>query len=197
MQQLTTADLERGVEDVRRAPPDLGRVEMIVRRPAVDEREVLTEAELDLTVGLSGDTWHQRGSSRTPDGTASPDAQVTVMSSRSAELIACDRDRWPLAGDQLFVDLDLGGANLPPGTRLALGTAVLEVSAHPHTGCKKFAARFGQDAARFVNSPVGRELNLRGINTRVVVPGSIRVGDTVRKEPSPANVDRQARERQQ
>jgi MOSC domain-containing protein YiiM len=154
---------------------------MIVRRPAVDEREVLDEARLDVTLGLTGDTWRERGSSSTPDGTANPAAQVTVMSARAAALIAGDRERWPLAGDQLFVDLDLGGENLPPGTRLSLGDAVLEVSAKPHTGCKKFAERFGQDAARFVNSPVGRELSLRGINTRVVVPGTVRVGDTVRK----------------
>jgi MOSC domain-containing protein YiiM len=181
MQQLTTGDLERGVDDVRGAPRDDGRVEMIVRRPAVDEREVLDEARLDVTLGLTGDTWRERGSSSTPDGTANPAAQVTVMSARAAALIAGDRERWPLAGDQLFVDLDLGGENLPPGTRLSLGDAVLEVSAKPHTGCKKFAERFGQDAARFVNSPVGRELSLRGINTRVVVPGTVRVGDTVRK----------------
>jgi hypothetical protein len=181
MLQLSTEALELGVDDVRGAPADAGRVEMIVRRPAVDEREVLAEAELDPTIGLRGDTWRDRGSSSTPDGAANPAAQITVMSARAAALIAGDRDRWPLAGDQLYVDLDLGGDNLPPGTRLSLGTAVLEVSAKPHTGCKKFAARFGQDAARFVNSPVGKELNLRGINTRVVVAGTVRVGDVVRK----------------
>jgi MOSC domain-containing protein len=183
MRHLSTEELERGVDEVRGAPPDGGRVEMIVRRPAVDEREVLTEAEVDLGIGVHGDTWRERGSSSTPDGAANPAAQVTVMNARAAALIAGDRDRWPLAGDQLYVDLDLGGANLPAGTRLSLGTAVLEVSDKPHTGCKKFAERFGQDAARFVNSPVGRELNLRGINTRVVVPGTIRVGDAVCKEP--------------
>jgi len=184
MPHLSTEELERGVEDVRAAPRDDGRVELIVRRPAVDDREVVAEGELDLEVGLQGDTWRDRGSSSTPDGTANPVAQITVMNARAAALIAGNRDRWPLAGDQLFVDLDLGGANLPPGTRLSLGTAVLEVSAKPHTGCKKFAQRFGQDAARFVNSPVGRELNLRGINTRVVVPGTVRVGDAVRKTPN-------------
>jgi hypothetical protein len=181
MLHLSTEALEEGVEDVRTAPADGGRVEMIVRRPAVDERQVLVEAELDLAVGLLGDTWRDRGSSSTPDGAANPAAQVTVMNARAAALIAGDRDRWPLAGDQLYLDLDLGGQNLPPGTRLSLGTAVLEVTDKPHTGCKKFAARFGQDAARFVNSTVGRELNLRGINTRVVVAGTVRVGDVVRK----------------
>ena len=103
------------------------------------------------------------------------------MSSRAAALVAGDRERWPLAGDQLYVDLDLSDENLPPGTRLALGSAVLEVTDEPHTGCKKFTARFGLDAMVFVNSPVGRALNLRGINARVVESGTVRVGDAVTK----------------
>jgi hypothetical protein len=183
MEHPSTAALEAGVAEVRRSPADAGRLELIVRRPEVGAREVVAEATLDLADGLAGDCWRARGSSRTPDGAANPDAQLTLMNARAAALIAGPLDRWPLAGDQLFVDLDLGGANLPAGTRLLLGTATIEVTAHPHTGCEKFAARFGRDAARFVNSPVGRELNLRGINTRVVVPGVVRLGDIVRKGP--------------
>jgi len=181
VEHRTTTDLEQGVADVRRAPKDHGRVELIVRRPAVDEREVVTEAVLDLDDGLVGDTWRARGSSRTEDGSAHPEMQLTLMNARSAALIAGGTDRWQLAGDQLFVDLDLSGANLPPGTRLELGSAIVEVTDHPHRGCKKFAARFGQDAVRFVNSEVGRELNLRGINTRVVRGGTVRAADAVRK----------------
>lgn len=183
MEHVTTDELAAGVEQVRRAPEDDGRVEMIVRRPAVGTREVLVEGDLDPVTGLLGDTWRERGSSRTPDAAADPDAQVTVMNARAAALVARTPDRWPLAGDQLYVDLDLGPANLPPGTRLAVGTAVVEVTNHPHTGCRKFAERFGPDAARFVNSEVGRDLNLRGINTRVVVAGTVRMGDRVRKAP--------------
>jgi hypothetical protein len=178
---MSTAALEAGVDGVRAAPADGGRLEMVVCRPAPGEREVLDEASLDRVVGLVGDTWKSRGSRRTPDGSANPDMQLTLMSARAAELVVGSRDRWPLAGDQLYVDLDLSTANLPAGTRLAIGSAVVEVTAAPHTGCQKFAQRFGLDAARFVNSEVGRALNLRGINARVVVDGTIRPGDAVRK----------------
>jgi MOSC domain-containing protein YiiM len=174
------SELEAGLGHVRAAPREEGTVELIVRRPAVDEREVVTEAELDVDDGLVGDNWRARGRSggRRPPN---PDTQITVMSSRAVALAAGERDRWPLAGDQLYVDLDLSGENLPPGTRLAIGTAVIEVTAEPHTGCKKFAARFGLETLEAFNSPEGRALNLRGINTRVVQPGAVRVGDAVRK----------------
>ena len=182
----STAELEAGLIEVRDSPSDSGTVELIVRRPAVDEREVLTEAALDLEAGLEGDTWLVRGSSRTPDGSSHPGMQVTVMNVRAALLVAHEPERRVLAGDQLFVDLDLSTGNLPPGTQLALGSAVLEVTDQPHLGCAKFAARFGQDALRFVNSRVGRELRLRGLNARVVVPGTVRAGDTIRKCPRPS-----------
>jgi hypothetical protein len=185
--------MEAGLGEVRDSPSDSGTVELIARRPAVDEREVLTEAVLDVVAGLAGDSWPARGSSRTADGSSHPGMQVTLMNSRAALLIAHDPSRRVLAGDQLYVDLDLSTANLPPGTRLTLGSAVLEVSDQPHTGCAKFAARFGKDALRFVNSRVGRELRLRGMNARVVVSGTVCAGDTIRKCPQPS----EARSRRQ
>jgi MOSC domain-containing protein YiiM len=159
---------------IRQAPSDEGAVRLIVRRPRVGDREVVGEAQLDPATGLVGDSWHMR---RGPD----PEMQLTIMNARVTELVAGDTERWPLAGDQLYVDFDLSLANLPAGTRLAIGTAVVEVTAPPHTGCRKFVSGFGLDAMQFVNSATGRQLNLRGINAKVVQAGTVRVGDRVSK----------------
>ncbi len=166
-------ELAAGLDGIRSSPAGRGTVELIVRRPAESEREVLDEAELDVDNGLVGDRWR--------DGSANPEAQVTIMNARTIELIAGGRERWPLAGDQLYVDLDLGVENLPPGTRLAVGGAVLEITAEPHTGCAKFSARFGSDAIRFVNGADGRPMRLRGVNARVVEGGTVARGDTIAK----------------
>ena len=181
MEHLTTTDLDAGLDTIRAAPADVGRVELIVRRPAVDERELVVVARLDCDEGLVGDTWRVRPSSSRPDRSAHPDKQITVMNVRVASLVAQDDDRRPLAGDQLYVDFDISIANLPAGTQLAIGSAVIEVTEPPHTGCAKFTQRFGLDAFRFVNSPLGLELRLRGMNTKVVAAGTVRVGDEVRK----------------
>lgn len=181
VKHLTMAELEAGLEEIRRSPKEAGLLELIVRRPGVDEREVLAEGELDPSEGLVGDSWSARGSSRTADGTAHPDMQLNIMNARAIALIAQERERWPLAGDQLYLDMDLSGENLPAGTRLALGEALIEVTAQPHTGCKKFVSRFGLEAMKFVNSEVGRALHLRGINARVIRRGVIRVGDVASK----------------
>ena len=178
---VTTKELEAGLDHVRQSPQDHGLLEMIVRRPSTDEREVLHEGKLDLAVGLVGDNWQSRGSRQTPDGSAHPEMQLTLMNSRLIDLLAQGQERWPLAGDQLYVDLDLSEANLPPGTQLAIGTAIVEITAVPHTGCKKFVARFGLDAMKFVNSPLGKRLHLRGINAKVIQPGTIQQGDRVKK----------------
>jgi MOSC domain-containing protein YiiM len=148
-----------------------------VRRPDDDQREVLTEGELSIDVGLVGDKW-----SVAQNGTApNPQAQLTLMNARAAALVAGRADHGGLAGDQLYVDLDLSDENLPPGTRLSVGSAVIEVTAEPHTGCGKFVRRFGVDAMKFVNSAEGRQLNLRGINAKVIVGGIVRPGDTIAK----------------
>jgi hypothetical protein len=173
--------LEQSLEDIRKAPSDGGTIELIARRPAEDEREILTEGYLDANEGLVGDTWRTRGSTSTPDGTSNPAAQVTLMNARAAAAIAGERDKWALAGDQLYVDFDLSITNLPPGSRVQIGSAVLEFSEKPHTGCAKFSARYGIDALKFVNSSIGRELRLRGANCRVVVAGTVRPGDAIRK----------------
>jgi hypothetical protein len=181
MKRLTMQELEAGLDHIRNSPRDEGPLELIVRRPSVGQREVLNEAELDLMLGLVGDNWMTRGASNTADGSAHPEMQINVMNARVIALVAQAKERWAMAGDQLFIDLDLSAKNLPPGTRLTLGSAVIEVTAEPHTGCKKFMARFGLDAVKFVNSRVGRQLHLRGINAKVVRAGVVRVGDRAKK----------------
>ena len=181
IRHLATSELEAGLEEIGRSPDSGGVLEMIVRRPQIGEREILGEGELDLAEGLVGDSWKLRSSKRTADGAPHPDRQLNLMNSRVVALLAQDKSRWHLAGDQLFVDLDLSERNVPAGTRLAIGSAVIEVTAEPHTGCSKFVERFGLDAMKFVNSSERKDLNLRGVNARVVRPGAVRVGDTVSK----------------
>ena len=181
MKYLTTEEIEAGLDYIRQSPKDMGILQLIVRRPQISEREVLEIGELNTEVGLVGDTWNIRPSSRTSDGTPHPEMQINIINSRTIDLLAQDESRWKLAGDQLYLDLDLSAENLPPGTQISIGSAILEVTAQPHTGCKKFIERFGLEAMKFVNSAVGRELNMRGINAKVVLSGTIKKGDLVRK----------------
>ena len=168
IRHLTTSELEAGLDEIARSPKAEGVLEMIVRRPQVGAREILAEGQLDIVEGLKGDSWKQRSSRRTADGSPHPDMQLNLMNARVAALVSQDRSRWHLAGDQLFVDFDLSEANVPAGTRLSIGSAVIEVTDQPHTGCSKFIERFGPDAMKFVNA-------------RVVRAGSVRAGDRVSK----------------
>ena len=182
IKHLTMTELESALDHLRSSPKDEGVVELIVRRPRVNEREVLEEAELDPVNGLIGDNWNVRGSSKTADGGPHPEMQINIMNARVADLICSqEKDRWSLAGDQLYIDMDLSKENLPAGSRIKIGSAVLEVSPLPHTGCHKFVARFGADAMKFVNSAIGKELCLRGINAKVVQAGVVRLGSTAKK----------------
>ena len=174
------------------APDDDGPLRLIVTRPTPGERVLLDTGELDTDAGLVGDNWLERGNRHRADGSADPDAQITVMNIRVAELVAGSADRVPLAGDQLYVDLDLSMDNLPVGSRLTIGDAVLEVTPPPHTGCKKFVARFGTDAMRFVNSHEGRANRWRGMNARVLTSGTVRLGDQIRVTRANVRVPSQA-----
>ncbi|MGL4648680.1 MAG: MOSC domain-containing protein [Caldilineaceae bacterium] len=180
----TTAEIEAAAAALGPAPLDVGTLELIVSRPLENERLVLERGLLSTEVGLEGDSWLPRGSRSMPDGRANPAAQLTLMNSRVIHALAPNRTDWPPAGDQLFVDLDLSESNLPAGQRLAIGDAIIEVSALPHTGCAKFTARYGHDAIRYINGPDGRAERRRGLNARVLVSGPIRTGDLIRKLPA-------------
>jgi hypothetical protein len=177
--------LTEGLEYLLDSPESGGVVEMIAARPAEGQRELLSTAKLDLEIGLVGDNWQARGAGHTEDGSADRKAQLTLMNSRVIDLVAGERDRWALAGDQIYVDLDLSIENLPPGSRLQVGDAIIEVSDTPHTGCKKFASRFGAEALRFVNTGVGRDARFRGVNAFVVQGGEVSVGGSVIKLAEP------------
>jgi hypothetical protein len=181
VEHLPREHLMAGLGHIRDSPQDGGRVVLVASRPSAGQRELPAEAVLDQNAGLVGDNWLARGSKSMSDGSADPERQVTVMNARAAELVAGGRERMPLAGDQLYVDLDLSVDNLPAGSLLAVGQAVLRVSQAPHLGCAKFVERFGAEAMRFVNSRLGRQLRLRGMNARVVVPGIVRPGDLATK----------------
>ncbi|HCL31197.1 MAG TPA: MOSC domain-containing protein [Candidatus Latescibacteria bacterium] len=181
VRHFSTDELNAGVDQVRQSPADSGRLEMISRRPEIGERVLLEEAELDTAEGLAGDNWSTRGARSDPPREANPEAQLTLMNARSAEAVSGSRERWSLAGDQLYVDLDIGETNLPAGSRVAIGSAIVEVTAEPHPGCKKFVERFGLDAMNWVNSPEGKQMRLRGVNTKVVQAGTIHVGDSITK----------------
>jgi hypothetical protein len=178
MDDLATTTFDAHLDHVRAAPSDHGRLELIVRRPAEGERELLDTGELDLELGLIGDRWAGRDVRSNP---VYLDAQLTLISTRLLAAIEPDRSRWPQAGDQLYVDMDLSYDNLPAGSRLAIGSAVIEISETPHTGCAKFSARFGSEALRWVNGPIGRAYRFRGLNARIVQAGVVQVGDTIHK----------------
>jgi MOSC domain-containing protein YiiM len=178
---VTTTELESQLGWLRASPREVGRVELIVRRPAIDKREALAEGELDVELGLVGDNWSIKPSTSSRDGGPNPERQLTLMNSRIARLVSGSHEQMALAGDQLYVDFVLSADNVPSGTRLSIGTAVVELTEPPHLGCDKFVARFGREAMRFVNSPVGRQLRLRGANAKVVASGTVRVGDRVEK----------------
>lgn len=178
-------ELESKLNYIQKSPLDNGILSLIVRRPDVDQREELERCVLSLKEGLVGDSWVKRPSSRTVDNSAHAEAQLTIMNTRTIASICDDESRWKLAGDQFFIDLDLSDKNLPGGTQLSIGSAIIQISSIPHTGCKKFAKRYGKDAVVFVNSEIGKKLHLRGVNARVIKPGMIQKGDNVCKIPTP------------
>ncbi|MBL8099748.1 MAG: MOSC domain-containing protein [Anaerolineales bacterium] len=181
LKQYPISELELGIDEIKDSPKDNGVLEMIVRRPETETREIINAGEINLENGLAGDNWKARGNDHTPDGSADPEAQITLMNSRVIQLLSGDKENWQWAGDQLFVDMDLGIENLPPHSRIQVGSVILEISAKPHTGCKKFSGRFGIEALEFISTPLGKALRMRGVNAKVIQAGEIKVGDVVKK----------------
>lgn len=179
--QYPISELELGIDEIKASPKDNGVLEMIVRRPETETRKIIQAGVISAENGLEGDNWKARGSSAMPDGSADPEAQITLMNSRVIQLLSGDKENWQWAGDQLFVDMDLSIENLPPHSRIQVGSAILEISAKPHTGCKKFSSRFGVEALAFISTPLGKALRMRGVNAKVIQAGQIKVGDTVKK----------------
>ena len=178
---LTTEQIQAGMPNINQSPSDNGTLELIVIRPESDTRRVLGQVQLSQEGGVHGDRWAKESWKKLPDGRPHPDVQVALTNARLVDLLSQTKDQWSWAGDNLFVDLDLSAENLPPGAKLSIGDTILEVTAEPHNGCKKYAQRFGKDAIRFINSPEGKKLHLRGIYARVVQAGTIRVGDAISK----------------
>ena len=178
---LEMAELQDGLSEILASPKDDGRLEGIVVRPARHKRMEPERCEVSLDGGLQGDHWAKGCWKTTEDGKPHPDVQICIMNARCIALIAQDRANWAPAGDNLFIDMDLSPENLPVGQRLALGSAILEITAEPHLGCAKFIERYGKDACVFVNSRAGRANRLRGVYARVAQDGAVTVGDSVTK----------------
>lgn len=175
------ATLEAGLENIKKSPTDNGMLYMIVVRTHKRERAVPWYCNVSPELGVEGDHWSKGSWKTLPDGSPDPSVQVTLMNSRCLDLLATEKDRWPLAGDNLIVDMDLSFENLAPGQKLSLGSAILEITDIPHTGCMKFRERFGVDGLKFVSTKTARELRLRGVFARVLNAGVVTVGDHLKK----------------
>ncbi len=181
IEHTTSDELNDKMDWLLDSPKDGGVVRGIVVRPATDEREELQEARLSPEGGVEGDRWASTAQRKLKDGRLNPDVQVTLTNARLIELLAKERSRWSLSGDQIYVDMDLSMENLQPGQRLAIGSTVLEISEVPHRGCSKYRSRFGQAGFDLVDSARGRELRFRGVYAQIVKEGTVGVGDQIHK----------------
>ncbi len=177
----TLEQLELSLETIAASPSKQGTVELIISRPETGKRVVHTIGNFSKTGGLEGDNWANDCWKTLPDGKSDPIVQIAITNTRLLAAICPDKSRWPLAGDQIYTELNLSKTNLPVGTRLSAGTVILEITQEPHLGCSQYAEHFGKDSLKFTLTPRGRELNLRGIYAKVIKSGSINTGDRISK----------------
>ena len=178
-------ELQRGLPHVQASPTDYGKLDAIIIRPTENERRSLERCQLSPDGGVHGDSWAHGCWLSLENGAPHPDVQIAIINSRTIELLASSKERWSLAGDNLYVDLDLSRANLKTGDLLRLGECLIEITDQAHNGCRKFAERYGKDAVAFVNSAAGKELRLRGVYAKVIEAGEIQVGDVISKVDVP------------
>lgn len=176
MRYVTTAELENNLHYILSSPKDAGRVESIIVRRRKNERELRKEVFLSLEKGVEGDRWFDLSK-----GEPDPRRQLTIINSRLIKLLAQSEDRLCLAGDNLITDFDLSVSNLPVGQRLTIGNVIIEISDVPHTGCLKFAERYGNDSVEFINAPERSNLRLRGVYAKFLNSGLIYLGDSINK----------------
>lgn len=178
---LTRAELAAALPQVTAGPKDHGELKAIFVRPGPGQRLDVSSVAISSAGGLEGDHWAKGCWKSLPDGSPDPDVQVFIMNARFLDLIAQERSHWASCGNSFVADMDLGADNLPVGTRLKAGSAELEITAVPGTGCEAFIEWYGRDACVFVNTGEGKKNRLRGVYARVVKDGVVRIGDTLTK----------------
>ncbi len=168
----TLADIAAAWRALEPSPRGAGTVELITLRLGGGRHECPARVAVSPELGVHGDRWSEKRG-------RNPGAQVTLMNARVARLLAADAAPLDVSGDNFLVDLDIGEEALPVGARLRIGAAIIEVSALPHAGCKKFRDRLGAAALDWVNAVSNQSLRLRGVNCRVIAAGEVAVGDPV------------------
>lgn len=178
---LSKEQIEARLDWIKASPADKGTLAGLCIRPELNQRRELESCLLSPEGGVEGDFWVRQCWKKLEDGSSDPIVQVAIMNARAVDVVAGSRDRWKLAGDQLFVDFDLSEDRIAPGDRLQIGEAVVEIAPIPHTGCDLFRDRYGMDAVKFINSKLGKSLRLRGVFAQIVRGGMVRLGDPVQK----------------
>lgn len=178
---VTTAELAAALPYVCAAPKTATTIDSLCFRPARNQREFPAELQLSRAEGIRGERWLTEPWLRLPDGSPDPNIQVSILPLRVLNLVWTDRENTPHPGDTIIADLDTSLTNLPPGSLLQAGTAILRVSDEFNEGCVKWKVRYGQAAKDWITAPGHPQLRLRGVLCAVEQDGFIRAGDALTK----------------